>query len=89
MAQHFFMLFLCIATSLSFNDRVLKPILWFGKRSFDAMAIHNPIKGIIVAIVSAFISNNIYVGIIAFVLTLVITCFGMVIIDKVKVLFRK
>ena len=84
-----FMLFLCIATSLSFNDRVLKPILWFGKRSFDAMAIHNPIKGIIVSIISAFISNNIYVGIVAFVLTLAITCLGMAIIDKVRILFKR
>ena len=84
-----FMLFLCVAVSLCCSDRMLKPILWFGKRSFDAMAIHNPIKGIIVAIVSAFISNNIYVGIIAFVLTLVITSLGMIIIDKVKILFRK
>ena len=84
-----FMLFLCVTVFLCCSDRVLKPILWFGKRSFDAMAIHNPIKGIIVAIVSAFLSNNIYVGIIAFVLTLVITCLGMVIINKVKILFRK
>ena len=71
--------------------RWLEWIKWFGRNSFNAMAIHNPIKGFICVVVgialhcgSATVSANSYYSFIAFLLTLVVTVIGMVFINWIK-----
>lgn len=71
--------------------RLLEWIKWFGRNSFNAMAIHNPIKGFVCVIVgvalhcgSSAVSANSYYSFIAFLLTLVVTVFGMVFINWFK-----
>lgn len=70
---------ICIALSLiRENNKVLSYIKWFGKNSFRVMAIHNPIKGVIVLTVAKLFSTtsgivNAHAGYasIAFVLTVI------------------
>lgn len=71
--------------------KLLEWIKWFGKNSFYAMAIHNPIKGFVCVIVgivlhcgSAAVSANTYYSFIAFLLTLVGTILGMMFINWFK-----
>lgn len=71
--------------------KLLEWTKWFGRNSFNAMAIHNPIKGFVCVVVgialhcgSAAVSANIYYSFIAFLLTLVVTVIGMVFINWFK-----
>lgn len=64
---------------------------WLGRNSFNAMAIHNPIKGFVCVVVgivlhcgSAAVSANSYYSFIAFLLTLMATVIGMVFINWIK-----
>lgn len=71
--------------------KLLEWTKWFGRNSFNAMAIHNPIKGFVCVVVgialhcgSAAVSANSYYSFIAFLLTLVVTVVGMVFINWFK-----
>lgn len=71
--------------------KLLEWIKWFGRNSFNAMAIHNPIKGFVCVVVgvalhcgSATVSANSYYSFLAFLLTLVVTVIGMVFINWFK-----
>lgn len=71
-------------------------IKWFGRNSFTAMAIHNPIKGFVCVIVgvllgcgSAAVSNNGSYSVVAFVLTLTITIVGISLVNWVKTVYNK
>lgn len=71
-------------------------IKWFGRNSFTAMAIHNPIKGFVCVIVgvlfgcgSASVSNNSSYSVVAFVLTLTITIVGITLVNWVKTVYNK
>ena len=71
--------------------KLLEWTKWFGRNSFNAMAIHNPIKGFACVVVgvalhcgSAAVSANTYYSFIAFLLTLVVTVIGMVFINWIK-----
>lgn len=71
--------------------KLLEWTKWFGRNSFNAMAIHNPIKGFVCMVVgvalhcgSAAVSANSYYSFIAFLLTLVVTVIGMVFINWFK-----
>lgn len=71
--------------------KLLEQTKWFGRNSFNAMAIHNPIKGFVCVIVgivlhcdSAAVSANSYYSFIAFLLTLMVTVIGMVFISWFK-----
>ena len=68
--------------------KLLEWTKWFGRNSFNAMAIHNPIKGFVCVVVgvalhcgSAAVSANSYYSFLAFLLTLVVTVIGMVFIN--------
>lgn len=71
--------------------KLLEWTKWFGRNSFNAMAIHNPIKGFVCVVVgvalycgSATVSANSYYSFLAFLLTLVVTVIGMVFINWFK-----
>lgn len=71
--------------------KLLEWTKWFGRNSFNAMAIHNPIKGFVCMVAgvalhcgSAAVSANSYYSFIAFLLTLVVTVIGMVFINWFK-----
>lgn len=71
--------------------KLLEWTKWFGRNSFNAMAIHNPIKGFVCVVVgvalhcgSAAVSANSYYSFLAFLLTLVVTVIGMVFINWFK-----
>ena len=71
--------------------KLLEWTKWFGRNSFNAMAIHNPIKGFICVVFgvalhcgSAAVSANSYYSFLAFLLTLVVTVIGMVFINWFK-----
>ena len=71
--------------------KLLEWTKWFGRNSFNAMTIHNPIKGFVCVVVgvalhcgSAAVSANSYYSFIAFLLTLVVTVIGMVFINWFK-----
>ena len=73
------------------NVKLLEWTKWFGRNSFNAMAIHNPIKGFVCVIVgvvlhcgSAAVSGNRYFSFVAFLLTLAATIVGMVFINWFK-----
>ena len=75
---------------------MLKYLKWFGRNSFDAMAIHNPIKGFIVVVIAAFfhtttsaVSANYLYSLYAFVCTLLITSICMIFINKIKRICHK
>lgn len=78
------------------NVKLLEWTKWFGRNSFNAMAIHNPIKGFACVIVggvlhcgSAAVSGNSCYSFVAFLLTLAVTVAGMVFINRLKVKFSK
>lgn len=91
----FAMLLLCLileSTEQNKNDNSLfKATKWFGKNSFNAMAIHNPIKGFVIVIVAILFStskdsvqaNTLY-SIITFVITLIVTVLCMLAINYAK-----
>lgn len=86
------MLLLCILLSEIKKGKVLEKassgLKWFGKNSFNAMAIHNPIRAFIMVIVAmAFhttdvtISKTTSLSLLSFVITLIVTILGMLVIN--------
>ena len=68
--------------------KMFSGLKWFGKNSFNAMAIHNPIRAFVMVIVAkAFQTTDIVVSkttslsLISFVITLVVTIIGMLVIN--------
>lgn len=90
---------LCIKISeSSFNNRnkLFEGIKWFGRNSLYAMVIHNPIKGFITVVISKifdcstlYVGRNFYYSLITFVITLMITVVGMIIINKFKIYIER
>lgn len=75
---------------------VANAIKWFGKRSFDAMAIHNPIRQVVMVVVAILLhttsdamSENTAQSLISFVITLVATSIAMVVIDNLRLIARR
>ena len=88
-------LIFCILLSLTSsnikNNLIMQKIKWFGRNSFDAMAIHNPIKGFVCVVVgivfqctSFTVCHNSYYSLVAFIITLIVTVIGMCIIEWFK-----
>lgn len=90
-----------LITSMLFSDwlkraKVNNAITWFGKNSFIAMAIHNPIKGFVVVAVAYLMgisinkvgSNDLYV-LLCWFITLIITVSLMLIILRLKKKVKK
>lgn len=78
------------------NVKLLEWTKWFGRNCFNAMAIHNPIKGFVCIIVggvlhcgSAAVSENCCYSFVAFLLTIAITVVGMVFINCFKEKFSR
>lgn len=91
----FAMLVLCmLLTSINENhrwDKLSSRLAWFGQHSFDAMAIHNPIRQIVMVVVaialqttSDGISENNLQSLLSFVATLAVTVVGILIIQKIR-----
>jgi fucose 4-O-acetylase-like acetyltransferase len=92
------MLVLCILVSGLFaqENRLSLGVKWFGKNSFNAMAIHNPLRAFIMVIVARFfhttdvvISKTTSLSLLSFVVTLIVTCIGMWMIEYGNKHFRK
>ncbi len=74
-----------------YSNSLIKSLLWFGRNSFNAMAIHNPIKGFVCVVTGivfhcgsrAVSANDVY-SLLAFFATLVITIIGMVVVNWIK-----
>lgn len=69
----------------------LSYLKWFGQNSFDVMATHVPIKGIVVIVVAWFfhsvpaeVSNNFKLSLIAFLITLFIDSVVVLLISMIK-----
>lgn len=89
------MLIICALISLYYKNKenqvLFQKLKWFGSHSFDAMAIHNPIKGFVCVFLgyllhsnSSEVSNNPFYSILALLLTLSVTILGMILIIKVR-----
>lgn len=89
------MLVLCILLEGMKGGKIWKQIteklLWFGRHSFDAMAIHNPIRQVVMVVVaivlhttSDAISENTIHSLISFIITLCITIIGMMVIEQIR-----
>lgn len=92
------MIIMCaIASKHMKNNKLEKMLLWFGRNSFIAMAIHMPIKGFVTASISKLlgmspysVKTSVLLGIVIWVMVLVITSFLMVFIVKFKkVVYKK
>lgn len=91
------MFILCVWLSSLNKNCISKFIEWFGRNSFTSMAIHNPIKGIVVVLVakliaqtdSGYVSSHYYYAFIAFVVSVIATCIGIVLVNYVKKLYHK
>lgn len=78
------------------NARWMQDLKWFGRNSFTAMAIHNPIKGFVCLIVgtvfncsSAIVSESDSYSLIAFVITLFLTVVGIMIVNLIKTKYKQ
>lgn len=89
------MLILCILMEGMKGGRMWKSVtdklLWFGRHSFDSMAIHNPIRQIVMVVVAILlhttsdaISENTMHSLISFIITLGITIIGMMVIEQIR-----
>lgn len=78
------MLFVCICSAKILNNNTLSSLgggyRWFGRNSFDVMAIHNPIKGFVVVVVARIlhvsnesVSTSLTYSFVSFVITLAVT----------------
>ena len=71
--------------------RLAEGIKWFGRNSFDAMAIHNPIRAFIIVIVARLFATNSDavsasngLSLISFITTLIVTSACMVVIGRIR-----
>ena len=79
------------------NDvKWMKWLKWFGRNSFTAMAIHNPIKGFVCVIVgvlfgcgSSAVSQSDSYSLVAFAVTLVITVLSIIAVNWTKNIYNK
>ena len=78
------------------NARWMQDLKWFGRNSFTAMAIHNPIKGFVCLIVgtvfncsSAIVSESDSYSLISFVITLFLTVVGIMIVNLIKTKYKQ
>lgn len=88
------LIFCMLLAGSSFNKPEVKWmnfLKWFGRNSFNAMVIHNPIKGFMAVVVgtafacgSAAVSLNVLYSLVSFVITLIFTILGICIIDWIK-----
>lgn len=88
-----------LLTVSSWNQKdtlLMKVLKWFGRNSFIAMVIHNPIKGIVSVLVGkifqcsvSVVSHNYLYSSVVLVITLVVTMFGIIIINWFEVVFKK
>lgn len=89
---------LCIRISIINKSKIsfclLRYIKWFGLNSFDAMAIHNPIKGFVIVVVASIsyvttsvVSSEYLYSLIVFVITLFVTSLFMFLINRIKTSF--
>lgn len=85
---------LCICEGSKICGFLLTFMKWFGRNSFDAMAIHNPIKGFVVVVVASLsgvttqnVSSDYSYSLIAFVITLFVTSIAMWLINKIRACF--
>ena len=69
-------------------EKVFSGLKWFGRNSFNAMAIHNPIRAFVMVIVAmafhttdTMVSKTTSLSLIAFVITLIVTIIGMLFIN--------
>ncbi len=80
----FFML-LCLFLGSLKENKLMDSIKWFGRNSFRVMAVHNPIKGVVIAVLAALthssISGNVGWSAVAFIITLVVTIILVIIIE--------
>lgn len=73
------------------NVKWMQWLKWFGRNSFTAMAIHNPIKGFACVIVgvlmhcgSGAVSKNSLYSFVAFIITLIATIVGIIVWNRLK-----
>lgn len=73
------------------NGKIVRFLKWFGRNSFNAMAIHNPIKGVCVVVVgsvlgisSMAVASNTIASLLAFVGTFIATVVCMWLINRIK-----
>ena len=85
------MLILCVWLSSARHNYLWRFTEWFGRNSFTSMVIHNPIKGIVVVIVaqilgvtSTIVEQDYTMAFVAFLITFVTTCVGIVVINYIK-----
>ena len=79
------------------NDvKWMKWLKWFGRNSFTAMAIHNPIKGFVCVIVgvlfgcgSSAVSQSDSYSLVAFAVTLFITVLSIIAVNWTKNIYNK
>jgi len=89
------MLTLCVLLSAiewdTLGKNLSNGIKWFGRHSFDAMAIHNPIRQVVMVCLAIMLhttsdamSENTVHSLVSFVVTLVATSIGMMVIDYIR-----
>lgn len=90
------MLALCMLLSVLRVNKYLNWLRWFGRNSFYVMAIHNPIKGVIVVVLgflfhigTMVVSDSYLYSFIAFLLTITATVICLPLISWVKHCFSK
>ena len=78
------------------NTKWIQWLKWFGRNSFTAMAIHNPIKGFSCVILGVLmhcssndVTRNSVYSFVAFVLTLIATVVGITIWNRLKAIMSK
>ena len=86
---------LCVLISKIKENFVLKQIKWFGKNSFNAMAIHNPLKGVIVIITASIlhattkdVQSFTLSAFAAFIILFIATIICMMLITRITNIFK-
>ena len=77
-------------------EKMFSSLRWFGKNSFNAMAIHNPIRSFVMVIVAmafhttdAVVSKTTSLSLLSFVITLIVTVLAMLVINWGNARFSK
>lgn len=85
-----FILTILLSSSKYNTKPTLSFVKWFGRNSYYAMAIHNPIKGIVVIVVTALFTklnilgssnNNYAIALVSFMITMIIVVISIVVIN--------
>lgn len=89
-------LFLAGTNACLHNAKWIQWFKWFGRNSFTAMAIHNPIKGFVCIIVgtifdcsSATVSKSNGYSLVAFAITLLLTVVGIMAVNWIKNIYKQ